>query len=131
MNENKNENKVFNYTYSAKQQSEIKKIRGKYLDQNSDKTEDKMERLRRLDKSASAAGRAAAIIIGIVGTLILGVGMCCVTVWQESMFFMGIIIGTVGIITVCLAYPIYDIITNRARKKIAPEILKLSEELLK
>ena len=40
---------VFQYTYSAKQQEEIEAIRKKYLPPQ----EDKMEQLRRLDKSAT------------------------------------------------------------------------------
>ena len=41
----------FHYTYSAKQQEEIQSIRKKYLPQ-----ENKMEQLRRLDRSATRKG---------------------------------------------------------------------------
>ena len=41
------EDNSFNYTYSAKQQEEIKNIRKKYVAPE----EDKMEQLRRLDRS--------------------------------------------------------------------------------
>lgn len=44
---------VFQYTYSAKQQEEIEAIRKKYLPPQ----EDKMEQLRRLDKSATKRGQ--------------------------------------------------------------------------
>lgn len=40
---------TFYYTYSAKQQEEIQNIRKKYLARE----EDKMEKLRRLDRSAT------------------------------------------------------------------------------
>lgn len=40
-----NKNETFTYTYSSKQQEEIRNIRSKYLP----KEEDKMEQLRRLD----------------------------------------------------------------------------------
>ena len=43
-----NKQNTFQYTYSAKQQEEIRRIRKKYLPQ--EKTEDKMEQLRRLDQ---------------------------------------------------------------------------------
>lgn len=47
------ENKeTFSYTYSAKQQEEIKKIREKYAP----KEADKMEQLRRLDESVTRKG---------------------------------------------------------------------------
>ncbi len=46
------DNPSFHYTYSAKQQEEVKRIRQKYLPP----TEDKMAQLRRLDKSAERKG---------------------------------------------------------------------------
>lgn len=48
---------TFTYTYSAVQQEEIKRIRAKYVP--SAQTEDKMERLRRLDREATKPGRIA------------------------------------------------------------------------
>ena len=65
------EKKPFTYTYSAQQREEIQRIRKKYLPPE----EDKMARLRRLDESAARPGRTAAIVLGVVSTLIFGVGM--------------------------------------------------------
>ena len=59
---NNNDNK-FEYTYSAKRQEELEKIRSKYIP----KEEDKMEELRRLDKSVTKPGTAWSIVIGIIG----------------------------------------------------------------
>ena len=56
-----NKENTFEYTYSAKQQQEIENIRKKYLP----KEEDKMETLRRLDKSAENPGLIAALAIGL------------------------------------------------------------------
>jgi hypothetical protein len=39
--------------------------------------------------------------------------------------------GTVGIVGVSLAYPMYTKVTKRERERIAPEILRLSDELMK
>lgn len=115
----------FEYTYSAPQQEEIKRIREKYLP----KEMDKMEQLRRLDRAATGKGTSAALICGILGALILGLGMSCVMVWNR--FLIGTVIGVLGIVPVVLAYPIYDRITKAEREKIAPEILRLTEELMK
>jgi hypothetical protein len=41
----------------------------------------------------------------------------------------GIVIGGIGMIPVVLSYPVYNIIVKAERKKLAPEILKLAEEL--
>lgn len=121
-----NKNTTFNYTYSAKQQAEIRSIRSKYLPPE----EDKMEKLRRLDRSASQKGTCTSLVVGILGALLLGVGMCCTMVWMGAWFIPGIVIGVAGIALVSIAYPLYLRVTERERKKIAPEILRLTEELL-
>ena len=117
----------FRYTYSAKQQEEINAIRKKYLP----KEEDKMEQLRKLDQSATKPGMIAGLTVGVIGILILGIGMCCTTVWADTLFIPGIMIGIVGIIGVSAAYPLYSYITKKQREKVAPEILRLTDELTK
>ena len=42
---------------------------------------------------------------------------------------IGVLIGIVGMIGVILAYPLYRRIIEKERKKIAPQILKLTDEL--
>ena len=66
-----------------------------------------------------------------MSVLILGIGMCCCLEWNDAMFFPGIVIGAVGIAGVALAYPLYKNITERERERIAPEILRLTDELMK
>ena len=117
----------FQYSYSAKQQEEIKKIRSKYEEPK----EDKMAYLRRLDESATRKGTLLSIAVGVIGTLILGLGMCCVMVWQITWFVPGILIGLLGIAVLAIAYPVYLQVTKKEREKIAPEILRLTDELLK
>lgn len=121
------DNNNFNYSYSAKEQAEINKIRGKYVPHE----ESKLEQLRRLDASVTKKGTAVSIILGIIGSLIMGIGMCCCMLWQDTVFIPGILIGVVGIAIVVVAYPVYSAITKKQREKIAPEILKLTEELMK
>ena len=120
-------NGTFTYNYSSSQQAEVKSIREKYIP----KEEDKMEQLRRLDESATKPGMIAALVVGILSALVLGVGMCCTMVWAEQWFIPGIIIGVIGILGVMSAYPIYSHITKKRREKIAPEILRLTDELMK
>lgn len=121
------ENKeTFSYTYSAKEQEEIKKIREKYVP----KEADKMEQLRRLDASVTQKGTVVSLIVGIVGVLILGTGMSMCTVWTE-LFVLGIIVGVIGIAVVSAAYPLYSYVTKKEREKIAPEIIRLTDELMK
>jgi hypothetical protein len=116
---------TFQYTYSAKQQEEIRKIREKYVS----KEENKMEQLRRLDESTTKPGSIAALVVGVLGALVLGVGMCCTMLWADRFFIPGVIIGVVGLAGVGASFPLYQHITKKRREKIAPEILRLTEEL--
>ena len=135
--ENNNENNGFQYTYSAKEQAELKRIRDKYTAPT--EVEDKMARLRRLDASVTNTAQAVALVFGVIGTLILGFGMSLVmTELAESLgisgdaaMVMGIIVGIVGGILAGLAYPIYNAIVKAKRKKLAPEIIRLTDELMK
>lgn len=121
-----NQNKdTFTYTYSAKEKKEIEKIRSKYVPNENDK----MEQLRRLDAGVTKKGTVWSLIIGVIGSLILGVGMCCAMLW--NMYIIGSGVGILGIALVALAYPIYTAITKKEREKIAPEIIRLTDELMK
>ncbi len=120
---------TFTYTYSAREQEEIRKIREKYAP--TAKEETAMERLRRLDGSAAKGATAVSLIVGILSTLILGIGMSCVMVWGNKLFIPGIVIGMIGIVGVIAAYPVYTRMVRRRRAKLAPEILRLTEELMK
>lgn len=128
-------NEGFNYTYSAKEQEEIKAIRKKYA--ATEETEDKMTQLRRLDASVYSKASVAALVVGIVGALIMGIGMSLVmtdigaVLGTVPAMVIGIGIGVIGIVLVCLAYLIYNRTLKKEREKIAPEILRLIDELVK
>ena len=125
-------NHSFEYTYSAQQQKEVEAIRKKYLP----KEEDKMEQLRKLHYSATQKAQAASIAIGVIGALILGTGMSlCMTelgaALEHFAMVIGVLAGLIGLVMVALAYPLFNYVLKKERKRIAPEILRLSEELLK
>ena len=119
-------NDTFEYTYSASEQEEIKKIRDKYMVKT--KAESKIEQLQKLDKKAENPGIITSMVLGIIGTLVFGIGLCCVLVWTK-LFMLGIVIGVVGIIMLAMAYPSYKYITKKQRQKVTPQIVKLIEEL--
>ena len=135
--DNNQEKNGFSYTYSAKEQAELKKIREKYSPVS--EVEDKMTRLRRLDASVTKSAKAIAIILGVIGTLILGIGMSlCMTEFGKVLgslsdysMIIGILIGLLGCAIASFAYPIYNAIVRAKRKKIAPEIIRLTDELMK
>ena len=120
------EKEVFEYTYSAPAQDEVKRIRAKYLP----KEVTKLDQLRALDAAVTKRGNAISIVHGILYSLILGLGMSCCMVWAGKWFVPGILIGCIGLAGVTATYPIYNHIVKQDREKIAPEILRLSEELI-
>ena len=121
---------IFTYTYSAKEREEIKRIRDKYAPPTKEETS--MEQLRRLDASATTGASVVSMSVGILGSLLLGIGMCCTMLpgWQRY-YIPGIVVGIVGILGVISAYPIYTRMVKRKRERLAPEILRLSDELMK
>ncbi len=127
MDKEQKEQDTFAYTYSSKQQEEIRRIRQKYLP----KSEDKMDELRRLDRSATRKGTILSLTVGVVGCLLFGLGMACTLVWMDTMFIPGIVIGIVGIAAVAAANPVYAYVTKKERARLAPQILKLADELSK
>lgn len=127
MDNNKKNDSAFRYTYSAKEQEELIRIRQKYAPPE----EDKMEQIRRLDRSVNEKGTVISIVLGVLGTLILGLGMSCALVWQGMLFLPGIFIGLAGIGILASAYPVYNHVTRKERERIAPEILRLTDELMK
>ena len=133
--ENKNTEREFKYTYSAKDQEEIKKIRQKYQAP----VEDGMTKLRKLDADTSRKATVISLVLGIVGALLMGSGMSLIMTDLSAILgitgitsmIAGIMLGLPGIILVVAAYPVYIKVLKKEREKIAPEILRLSEELMK
>lgn len=130
-----NDNNGFTYTYSSEEQEELKRIRDKYVARE----EDKLDRLRRLDRSATERAQMYSLTVGIIGALIMGFGMSlCMT--ELSLLFgdkqwlammTGVAVGLIGCTLVALAYPVYNLTLKRERKRIAPEIIRLTDELMK
>lgn len=113
----------FEYTYSAPEQEEIRRIRAKYAPRE----ESSLEKLRRLDAQSEQPGTVVALILGVLGTLVFGFGLSCCLVW--GWYGLGITIGILGFAMLSGAYPVYAHITRKQREKIAPEILRITEEL--
>ena len=128
-------NEGFSYTYSAARQQELERIRSKYIP----KEESKMEQLRKLHHSATRKAMSRAITLGVIGALILGTGMSLVMtnlgqilgLTTELSMVVGVSAGLVGLVLTVLAYPVYGRVLKKERQRIAPEILRLSDELLK
>ena len=95
-----------------------------------------MEQLRRLHNSATKKAQAWSIALGSVGALIMGIGMSlAMSDFGDALgtyaMMLGIIIGVIGMVLIALAYPIYNRVIRKQRERIAPEILRLTDELLR
>lgn len=125
----------FEFTYSAKEQEEIKNIRKKYAFTTEE--EDKMSQLRRLDETVTKKATISALVIGVTGSLVMGLGMSLImtdisnSIGTLLAMLIGIGIGAAGIILICLAYPIYMRTLKKEREKIASEVIRLTDELMK
>jgi hypothetical protein len=122
-----NKNESFNYTYSAQQQNEVKKIMQKYSPQT--QQESKAELLRRLDRTVTNAGIVPSLTLGIIASLILGTGMALIMEFQ-TFAILGLLLGLIGIIGMIAAYPLYKSITKKERERLTPQIIQLSKELM-
>lgn len=118
-------NKTFHYTYSAKQQDELRAIREKYQP----KEDEKMVQLRKLDASADRAGTVAGLAVGLIGMCMFGLGMFFSLRRQDQYFVMGIVIGVIGMVLMGIATPLSRAVTHHRREQIAPEVLRLADEL--
>ena len=121
-------NEAFSYSYSAREQEELRRIREKY--RPAEERETKMDRLRRLDQSVSRKATMWSLSLGILSSLVMGTGMSMCMVFMGVWFIPGIIIGCIGLAGVCMAYPLYLRILTKERERIAPEILALTDELM-
>lgn len=126
------QDKTFQMTYSAQEQKEIDAIRKKYAPPE----EDKMAQLRALDASVGRKASRRAITMGVVGALLLGVGMSLVmsdfgAVLGTLALPLGIAVGLAGLGVVLGAYPVYQSTLKKERARVAPEILRLTDELRK
>ena len=126
------ENHSFEYTYSPQRQQEIEEIRKAYLP----KEEDKMAELRRLHAIPTQKAQTLSLTVGIIGMLILGTGMSlCMTELGAALgslaMVLGILVGLAGLAMVAVSYPLYRRTLEQERAKIAPEILRLTDELLR
>jgi uncharacterized membrane protein YccF (DUF307 family) len=122
----------FTFTYSAQQQKEVEEIRKKYIPREADK----MEQLRKLHAMPTAKAQSAAIALGVIGALLLGLGMSLAmtdlgAALGALAMVLGIAVGIVGMVLVAFAYPVYNRVLTRERERIAPEVLRLADELLR
>lgn len=121
------ENHTFIYQYSAQKNREVELIRSKYLPRKVSK----LERLKKLDDRVQTAGQLQSLTLGIVGALVFGIGMCFGLDVFAGADWLTLLFGAAGILLMLPAYPVYKRISSRTKKLLTPEILRLSDEIMK
>ena len=111
----------------------VQKIRTQYTE----KQHTELDALKELDAKVKRPANVFAYTYGSVSTVIMGAGMSLVmteigaTIGLASAMVPGIAIGVVGMGMALSTYPIYKKMLSARKKKYAPEILKLSEKIMK
>ena len=123
----------FSYTYSAQENQEVLNIRTQYTE----KQHTELDALKELDAKVKRPANVFAYTYGTISAIVMGAGMSLImtdigaTVGLASVMMPGIAIGVVGMGMALSTYPIYKKFLNSRKKKYAPEILKLSEKLIR
>ena len=109
----------------------VQKIRSQYTE----KQHTELDALKELDAKVKRPANVFAYVYGSVSAIIMGAGMSLVmtelgAAFGERSMLIGIPVGIVGLVLVALAYPVYNRVLQKERQRIAPEILRLTEELM-
>ena len=116
------------------QQFMAQKIRTQYMEKEEKSTD--LDKLKELDRKVKRPANIFAYTFGTISALIMGSGMSLVMtdigekLGLGDMMVPGIVIGVIGMGIVVVAYPVYTRILKKEREKIAPEILRLTEEIM-
>ena len=138
----------FSYSYSAKDNSKIKKgsnimnkndqefIIQKIRTQYTEKEDTGLDELKKLDSKVKRPAKVFAYVFGCISAIIMGAGMSLVmtdiaeTVGIQNPMLYGIIIGIIGMFMAIINYPIYKGILGSRCKKYANKIITLSDKIM-
>ncbi|MBQ8163057.1 MAG: hypothetical protein IJZ93_01645 [Clostridia bacterium] len=114
----------FEYTYSALSDGEkrqIEDIRKRY-----EKTSDQknaLEEAKRLDKLVYQLPTLISLTVGIIGTMLFGLGLSLVL--EFDMLIVGIVVSVVSLTPIIAAFPIYQHFLKKNKEKYGEKILEL------
>ena len=111
---------------NEKQIERANQIRDNYIA----KAPTKCDELNALNEKVHVVPRAIAYVLGVLGTLVLGIGMCiCLGVLAKNLLPVGVVVGCVGI-AIMIATPfIYKAVLKARKKKYGEQIIALADEI--
>ena len=111
----------------------VQKIRTQYTE----KQHTELDALKALDAKVKKPANVVAYIYGSLSAIVMGAGMSLVMTDIGAMIGLsatmvpGIVIGIVGMGMALTTYPIYKKMLSNRKKKFAPQIMELSDRLMK
>ncbi|MBQ9729280.1 MAG: hypothetical protein IJV80_00520, partial [Clostridia bacterium] len=105
----------------------IESIRKKYVGE--EECESSVERLKALDRKVKDTAIIVAISVGVISTLVFGLGLTLVLEWSQ--WIWGIAVAALGCAGLIAAYPLHKYFYEKGKKKYGEEIVRISNELLK
>ena len=111
----------------------VQRIRTQYTE----KQNTQLDELKALDAKVKKPANVFGYTYGSVSTIIMGAGMSLVMtdigakIGLAAALVPGIAIGVVGMSMALTTYPIYKKLLNERKRKYAPKIMALSEEIMK
>ena len=109
-------NNDFEFKYIAptsEERKEIESIRNSYITKN--KSSNKLETLRKLDNKVKNTPTIISLIIGIVGTLIFGLGFTMILEW--NLIAWGVVVSFIGLVVMTITYSIHVKISKYLKVK--------------
>ena len=86
--------------------------------------------LKKLDRKAKLPATICAYSLGIIASLIAGLGMCLsMNVIGNGKFILEIVIGIIGFAGIAMNYPLYLKLLKINKQKYAFEIVELAKEI--
>lgn len=120
--------KEFKYSYTAPTEEERKEAESIKREYEGVSATSKVQKLRELDKKVKRWPLAVSLTIGIVATLIFGLGLTLALEWSQ--YVWGVILGAIGALGMASAFWFWQILLDKNKKKYGKQIIELANEII-
>lgn len=110
--------------YKAQIAYEVNQIRSKYLPQD----QNKLDQLKKLDKQVTVPGKKTIAVMILISLILLAGGISLIVLL--NLLLAGTICCVLSLSCAFLIKPVYNFVTEKERTRLAPQIMRLSNEIL-
>lgn len=118
------EKENFNGVDTAKAK-QMEMLRAKYLSTDGKKPTN-LEMAERLDAKVESKAMIVALSLGIISSLVMGLGISFALVWKNLP--IGIVVGVIGMLGIAVTWPAYQKTLAKERERNSAEILRLIDK---